>query len=166
MRALALAMTLAAGAAPALAAQDSLPPVAAPLADSVSQAVAPADSVRRPVSPMGAFWRSLLVPGWGQAALDRKLAAALFIGWEGVTLGMALKADQAVGQLGASGAGSLDAKRQEREDWLVLLGFNHLMAALEAYVAAHLWDFPGDLSVRKVPGGFGAAVRLPLPSNP
>jgi hypothetical protein len=45
----------------------------------------------------------------------------------------------------------------------VLLGFNHLMAALEAFVAAHLWDFPADLRIRRVPGGTQAGVQLPFP---
>ena len=38
-----------------------------------------------------AFWRSLLLPGWGQAKLNRKLTGALFVAWEGVTLGMSIK---------------------------------------------------------------------------
>lgn len=138
-------------------------PVAPAVADSaVPAATDTAGTAARPVSPMGAFWRSLLLPGWGQAANDRKLAAALFLGWEGVTLGMALKTDLAVGDLQDAGSGLVAAKRQEREDWLVLLGFNHLLAALEAYVSAHLWDFPGDLRVRRTPGRTEAGVRLPL----
>jgi hypothetical protein len=44
----------------------------------------------------------------------------------------------------------------------VLLGFNHLFAGLEAYVSAHLDDFPGDLQVQVVPGGFGASVSVPF----
>ncbi len=45
----------------------------------------------------------------------------------------------------------------------MLLAFNHLFAGLEAYVSAHLADFPGDLRVEAVPGGVGAAVSLPDP---
>jgi hypothetical protein len=44
----------------------------------------------------------------------------------------------------------------------VLLGFNHLFAGLEAYVSAHLADFPGDLRFEAVPGGVGAAMSLPV----
>ncbi len=155
-----LGILFLAAAAP-LAAQDPVPAaVPAPVADTVVGSVV--DSLARPISPMGAFWRSLLVPGWGQARLDRKLAAALFIGWEGVTLGMVLKTNVAVGELADAGSGLTEAKRQEREDWLVLLAFNHLLSALEAYVSAHLWDFPGDLRIRRVPGGMAAGVRLPL----
>jgi hypothetical protein len=59
------------------------------------------------------------------------------------------------------GHAGVDGKRQEEEDWLVLLVFNHLFAAAEAFVAGHLQDFPEELQVRAVPGGVG--VRLPLP---
>jgi hypothetical protein len=161
VRAAALLLLLGAACGAPLAAQDSVPP-APPVAAPDALPPAAGDSVRRPVSPMGAFWRSLLVPGWGQAALDRKLAAALFIGWEGVTLGMTLKTDVAVGDLADAGSALVASKRREREDWLVLLGFNHLLAALEAYVSAHLWDFPGDLRVRRAPGRTEAGLRLPL----
>ena len=58
-----------------------------------------------------------------------------------------------------TGSERADSKRQEHEDWLVLLAFNHVFAALEAYVGAHLADFPGDLRLRAVPGGVGASLR-------
>ena len=156
MRAGLLALALAAGAAGPLAAQDSLPP---PIPDS-----AVVDSIRRPVSPMGAFWRSLVLPGWGQAANGRRVAGAIFLGVEGVALGMALKTSREVGQLEDAGSGLVDDKRQQREDWLIILAFNHLMSALEAFTAAHLWDFPGDLQVQRDPGGYRAGITLPLPT--
>jgi hypothetical protein len=156
------ALALAVVLAPVRAvAQDSVP---RPVPDSsVAVQVPPADSVHPPVSPMGAFWRSLLVPGWGQAKSDRKLAAALFLTWEGVTLGMSIKTNREVDHLKDVGSSLVDEKREQREDWLVLLGFNHLMAALEAFVAAHLWDFPADLRLRRVPGGTQAGIQLPFP---
>lgn len=120
------------------------------------------DTLRPPVSPMGAFWRSILIPGWGQAASGRRLAGAIFLAVEGAALGMTLKADREVTQLRDAGSARIGGKRQEREDWLVILAFNHLFAGLEAFAAAHLWDFPGDLRVRRVPGGLGAELRLPL----
>jgi hypothetical protein len=150
-------------------AQDS---TAAPR-DSVPAVVpaAPASTVpdttypRGPVSPMGALWRSMLVPGWGQAKLNRKLTGALFVTWEGVTLAMSIKTSHELRYLRRTGSASVGAKSKERQDWLVLLGFNHLFSAIEAYVSAHLWDFPDDLQIRAVPlpeGGVGAGVRLPL----
>ena len=124
---------------------------------------APSDTIQRQyISPLNAFWRSFLIPGWGQARLNRKLSGGIFVAWEGVTLGMSLKTRRELGYLRRVGSRRGDSKRQEHEDWLVLLAFNHLFAGLEAYVSAHLADFPGDLRFQAVPGGFGAAVSLPI----
>ncbi len=123
----------------------------------------PPDTLQRqPISPLNAFWRSFLIPGWGQARLNRKLSGGIFVAWEGVTLGMSLKTRRELSYLRRVGSGRGDSKRQEHEDWLVLLAFNHLFAGLEAYVSAHLADFPGDLRFQAVPGGLGAAVSLPI----
>jgi hypothetical protein len=117
---------------------------------------------RQYISPFNALWRSLLLPGWGQARLNRKLAAGILIGWEGVTLGMSLKTRRELRYLRRTNSGRADSKRQEHEDWVVLLAFNHLFAGLEAYISAHLADFPGDLRLQALPGGVGAAVSLPI----
>jgi hypothetical protein len=167
--ALAVALLLA---PPALAAQDSLPPAprrdavavpdtaAVPLADAPDSGAVPLGV--RPLSPMGAFVRSLAIPGWGQARLGRRTTAILFIAAEAVTVGMALKANQEYQYMRASGAPGSRGKALEREDWLVLVAFNHLLAGVEAFVSAHLWDFPGDVALRPVHGGVGAGVTLPV----
>ena len=146
---LALAFMLAAGGVPTLAAQDSA-------------AVARADSLTRRVSPMNAFWRSFLVPGWGQAKLGRKLTGGIFVAWEGVTLGMSLKTRHELAYLRRTNSLRADDKAGEHQDWIVLLAFNHLFAGLEAYVSGHLTDFPRDLHVEAVPGGVGAAMSIPF----
>ncbi|HRP09252.1 MAG TPA: hypothetical protein PLL69_12275 [Gemmatimonadales bacterium] len=115
-------------------------------------------------SPLNYFARSLLLPGWGQASLDRKLSGGLFLMFEGVALGMALKASSEIGHLERTGSERLEEKRQERQDWLFLLAMNHLFSGLEAFVAANLYDFPGDLGVQPLPGGrTGFALSVPVP---
>jgi hypothetical protein len=104
----------------------------------------------------------MLIPGWGQARLNRKLAGGIFVAWEGVTLGMTLKTRSELDYLRRINSARANGKRQEHEDWWVLLAFNHLFAGLEAYVSAHLADFPGDLRFQAVPGGVGAAMSLPI----
>jgi hypothetical protein len=84
------------------------------------------------------------------------------VAWEGVTLGMSLKTRRELAYLRRTGSARGDRKRQEHEDWVVLLAFNHLLAGLEAYVSAHLSDFPGDLRLQAVPGGAGATVSVPI----
>ena len=122
----------------------------------------PSPSLTRRTSPMNAFWRSFLLPGWGQAKLNRKLTGGIFAAWEGVTLGMSLKTRHELDYLRRTNSGRAEDKRREHEDWLVLLGFNHVFAGLEAYVSAHLNDFPGDLRIQAVPGGFGGTVSIPI----
>lgn len=147
-------LVLVSTAAP-LAAQHPVPPVA-PLGG---------DAATRP-SPLNYFFRSLLLPGWGQASLDRKLTGGLFILFEGVALGMALKANSEIDYLERTDSERLEEKRRERQDWFVLLGANHLFSGLEAFVSANLFDFPADLQARALPGGrtgFGLALPLPRP---
>jgi hypothetical protein len=84
------------------------------------------------------------------------------VAWEGVTFGMSLKTRHELAYLRRAGSARGDDKRQEHEDWLVLLAFNHVFAALEAYVGAHLADFPGDLRIRAMPGSVGASLSVPL----
>jgi hypothetical protein len=84
------------------------------------------------------------------------------VAWEAVTLGMTLKTRHELEYLRRNNSERADSKRQEHEDWVVLLAFNHLFAGLEAYVSAHLADFPGDLRVEALPRGVGASVSLPI----
>ena len=117
---------------------------------------------RRPISPGGALLRSLLIPGWGQARMGRSLAAGFFLAVEGAALGMALKANSELDYMREIDSPSVSAKAQEREDWLVIVGVNHLIAGIEAYVSAYLWDFPGDLQMRPTPNGTAATISLPI----
>ncbi len=153
-----VALLFGAGAgSPRLQAQDS---TAVPAA--AADTVAPDSAGFNPISPINAFWRSFLLPGWGQARLNRKLTGGIFVAWEGVTLGMSLKTRHELAYLRRTRSARADNKRREHEDWIVLLAFNHLFAGLEAYVGAHLSDFPGDLNIQALPGGVGASVSVPI----
>ena len=149
-----IVLTLVGAAASVARAQDSV------AVDTAAASVP--DTLVRPISPMGAFWRSFLVPGWGQARLNRKLTGGIFVAWEGVTLGMSLKTRHELAFLRRTDSQRAENKRREHEDWVVLLVFNHLFAGLEAYVSAHLADFPGDLRFQAVPGGVGGTVSVPF----
>jgi hypothetical protein len=115
------------------------------------------------IGPGGAFWRSLVLPGWGQSATGRHLSGALFTTWEGVTAMMTLKAQREANYLARIGGSGLKLKRQEVQDWTVLWVFNHLFSGAEAYVAAHLQDFPKELHLQAVPGGVRLSLPLPGP---
>lgn len=113
--------------------------------------------------PLSAFWRSLLIPGWGQAATKRWVTGATFTVWEGTCIMMTLKAKGELKHIRAVGALHVTTKEQEVQDWAVLWIFNHLFAGAEAFVSAHLQDFPADLHIRAVPRGLVVSVPLPRP---
>jgi len=118
-----------------------------------------------PVPPLGALGMSMLLPGWGQAVLGRRGTGAFFVFWEGLALTMTVKSLRQLHYQECIGLNpdSLDNKRAEVEDWFVLVGFNHLVAGAEAFVSAHLWDFPADLAATPLPGGsvgIGVSVRV------
>ncbi|MGD0484314.1 MAG: hypothetical protein ABSB58_06635 [Gemmatimonadales bacterium] len=136
--------------------------VARPRADTQA---ARGDSVRpvSPVTPGGAFLRSLVIPGWGQARLGRNVTGGLFLLFEGIAGAMVWKANWQL-DWARTRDKFVASHRQEREDWIVLLVFNHLVSGAEAYVSALLYDFPAALKAQRLPGGAtGVGVSIPLP---
>ena len=142
-----IALGLLAGPA-ALAAQDS------------TRAIPLSPDTLHEVRAVNALWRSLLIPGWGQAVTHRNGTGAAFAVWEGVTMMMTLKAQQEANYFARTGSYNLRSKRQEVQDWAVLWIFNHLFAGAEAFVSAHLQDFPKDLHFQAAPRGIGVSVPL------
>ena len=178
-----IAVLLTLWAVPALLAQQALPP-AIPVAPPVAVRTGP------PVSPGRAFFYSALVPGLGQAALDRKYAGAAFFFIEAFSLALTYRtADDlrlargfagdsvpltfTVDANGNSQVATRQAPRYSQElvrtrklqleDWLAVVIFNHLIAGADAYVAANLWDLPqhlGKMRAFPVAGGAGVAVSV------
>lgn len=181
---------------------------AAQVADSArvgARPEAPRDTVpffsrERRVSPRKAALRSILLPGWGQATLDRGTTGGVFFFLEATSVAMIIKtkrslenAKEARGdsiflgwETDANGnavfeedpeTGALrprlrfqanpledriPSRREQLEDWIALLAFNHLFAAADAFVAAHLSDLPRRASVRRLPDGrWSVAASVP-----
>jgi hypothetical protein len=137
-----------------------------------------------PLSPRRAFLYSLLLPGYSQSVLGRPTASAIFALSESIAIAMLRESkadlDEArrlrtdsliVIGVDASGQpitrssfysdGLISIRRSHVEDWVAFLVANHLFAAADAYVAAHLWDLPSQVSVRAGPSGAVVAARLP-----
>jgi hypothetical protein len=139
----------------------------------------PADTVRPPLSPRRAFFYSFLVPGSAQSILGRHKAAALTMLFEAVSIAMIRESaadvhearrtenDTIVVSWVSSGgqattpqvvppkfdANYVATRRSHLEDWIAVLIANHLFAGADAYVAAHLWDVPAQLSIRSGASG-------------
>ena len=57
----------------------------------------------------------------------------------------------------------VDARDNQVEDWSALSIFLVLLGATDAFVAAHLADFPEPLSFDVIPRGSGAELRFTVP---
>jgi len=162
MRILTLVLLLGLSAVPAGFAQVVQPPTTQQKPPNPKDTIpVPPFRVEPPVSPAGAAVRSLLIPGWGQSIVGRRVTGAVFVFWEGLTLTMLVKSMHQLDYQERIGKEDLAGKRSEVQDWAVLLAFNHLLAAAEAYVSTNLWDFPGDLHADRLPSGDpGLGLRL------
>lgn len=140
--------------------------------------------LRPPLSPRRAFLYSLLLPGYGQSVLGRPGAGTIFVLTESIAIAMlresradlaearALKGDslvvigvdpstgQPITQRSSYDQELIDVRRGHVEDWVAFLVANHLFAAADAYVAAHLWDLPAQISVRQGAGTTVVAARF------
>ena len=65
---------------------------------------------------------------------------------------------------GLQNARNLESSREEqRQDWIVYTAVFTFIAAVDAYVTAHLQDFPAEVSTsRSTDGGVSIGVRVPL----
>jgi hypothetical protein len=140
---------------------------------------------KAPLSPRRAFLYSLAVPGYAQSVLGRHRAGALQVAFETVSLVMVrmsaadlrearrnLADSVTVSFVNAAGQPGLlkvrsqwtselvRARRAHVEDWIAVWAANHLFSALDAFVAAHLWDLPAEVAVTATPRATGLALKL------
>jgi hypothetical protein len=47
------------------------------------------------------------------------------------------------------------------EDWAAAIIVNHLIAGIDAFVAAQLWELPARVELRRTPTGTSVGVRIP-----
>lgn len=137
-----------------------------------------------PITPKRAFLYSLMIPGLGQARLDRGTAGALFAAVELGSWAMVRKSTsdlrvvrrysedslpdsyligadgKTITKVGSFGSefpvDLVSTRRLHREDWFAALIFNHLISGADAFVAAQLWDVNRSVTVK--PYRDGAAL--------
>jgi hypothetical protein len=137
-----------------------------------------------PLSPRRAFLYSLVLPGYAQAVLGRPTAGALFVLSESIAIALLRESNAELRQARRLQTDSvltlgrdpvtgtlvkvpapyndelINLRRGHREDWVAFLIANHLFAGADAYVAAHLWDLPSQVSVRATDQGTVISARL------
>ena len=155
------------------AAVDSLaagPPAGSSGVAPVSTQAAAADSAgpSAPVGPMGAFFRSLILPGWGQVSVDQPGRGAFYFAMEAGSLWMLFKTNAKLNAARKSNPRNEDliaAREAQFEDWAALAVFWALFSGVDAWVSAQLWDFKGEV-VPPPDGSPGAAFQYSVPIGP
>ena len=118
-----------------------------------------------PVSPMGALLRSLVIPGWGQTAVDRPARGAIYFAAESASLFMVFKSNSklsAARKANPPNDDLVEARTNQRENWIVLAAFIAFMSGLDAWVSAHLWDFEPEVSAPE-DGSQGIEITYRIP---
>jgi hypothetical protein len=165
-------------------------------------------AVSEPITPGGAFLRSLILPGWGQAHFDAYTRGGVyFSGWVGnsfMNFKNHVKLDEARNRLDLrttqvraaliadapdpdsmravlDTTNALDvavrnddvgghllelvrSREQQREDWIAWSLFWLLASGIDAFVTAHLADFPAAIDMEpRADGGLSLSVQIPWP---
>ncbi len=145
----AAALAVAAGPVRAQAGPDTLRADTAAAPPGAAVPATPDTASGPPITPLGAFARSFVLPGWGQAEVDQPVRGAVYFGLEAASLWMVFKSQSKLSSarrgLASDTAGLVDARRQSREDWIVLSVFVALMSGVDAWVSTHLHGFEGEL---------------------
>jgi hypothetical protein len=107
---------------------------------------APADSFfpRPPISSGGAFFRSLAIPGWGQAELGHYGRGAFYFLAETFSLFMIartqIRLNHAERNLPPDNS-VVKSRRQQKEDWIALAVFWAVFSGADAWVSVQLFGF-------------------------
>ena len=145
------------------------------------------DSLKPPLSPRQAFLYSAIIPGYAQARLGRNKAAAVMLTVEAIAIAMIRESQADVREARAMSGDSVvvsyvnpatgdsalqpligrrfdvpyvHVRQAHVEDWVAFLIANHLFSGADAFVAANLWDVPGQLQIRVMPGGATIGAKL------
>ena len=97
-----------------------------------------------PLSPGGAFFRSLAVPGWAQAELGSPGRGAFYFLMETTSLFMWARTQQRLAHAERNepeDSPLVAARRQQREDWIALAVFWAFFSAADGWVSVHLYGF-------------------------
>ena len=157
--------------APTLSGQ--VPPPPPPTVEEAAEEAGP------PYSPRGAFFRSLVLPGWGQAYVDAPARGAVYFSLASGSVWMAWVARRQLsdarreqywmrqtGEIGPTDETNIAVSREQQfEDWAALSVFLFFFAGADAYVSAYLLDFGERIGVQ--PGADGQLrIQTMIPVGP
>ncbi len=111
-----------------------------------------------PLSPAGAFFRSLVLPGWAQAELGHEARGAFYFFAESFSLFMIARTVRRLNHAERTlpeDSDVISSRKQQREDWIALAVFWAFFSAADAWVSVQLFGFeertelgPKDVALR------------------
>lgn len=145
-----LALSLTVIAPAAAAAQDEVPAAGPAHLDTVFP--------QPPISAGGAFFRSLIIPGWAQAELGYTGRGAAYFFAETFSIMMIFRTQARLAHAERTLPPDhplIEDRKQQREDWIALALFTAFFSAADGWISVHLWSFeevtgggPGDVAFK------------------
>jgi hypothetical protein len=120
-----------------------------------------------PLTPGGAFLRSLVVPGWAQAELGFETRGAFYFLAEGFSLFMVARSQIRLSHAERTApdpetSDLVSARRQQREDWIALAVFWAFFSAADGWVSVHLFGFEERTGLRPEDVAFRVGWKIPF----
>jgi len=120
-----------------------------------------------PITPLGAFARSLILPGWGHLRVGRPGRGAIYFTAEVASLVMVFRSNANLAEANRADPVNeelVGSRVQQRENWIVIAGFVAFMCGLDAWVSTQMWDFePAITGSPDGSVGVGLQVKLDFP---
>lgn len=120
-----------------------------------------------PLSPGGAFLRSLVIPGWAQAELGFETRGAFYFLAEAFSLFMVARSQIRLSHAERTAvdpetSGLVSARRQQREDWIALAVFWAFFSAADGWVSVQLFGFEERTGLRPEDVAFQVGWKIPI----
>jgi len=132
-----------------------------------SEAAADSFFPQPPISPGGAFLRSLVIPGWAQAELGAQTRGAFYFLAESFCIFMVARTSIRLDYAKRDEAANpilVESRQQQLEDWIALAIFTALFSAADGWISVHLFGF--DDRTGLTPGDVAFSVGWKLPFGP
>lgn len=118
-----------------------------------------------PLSPGGAFIRSLVIPGWAQAELGAEARGAFYFFAEAFSLFMVARTQIRLSHAERSLPEDdplVQGRRQQREDWIAMAVFWSVFAAADGWVSVHLYGFDERTGLDPERVALTVSFKIPL----
>jgi hypothetical protein len=134
--------------------------------DAQAQVLPDSGFSKPPLTPGGAFIRSLVIPGWAQSELGAHTRGAFYFLVESFAILMVARSQIRLSHVERAepwNEGLIESRKDQREDWLAIAVFTAFFSAADGFVSVHLWGFDERTDLEP---GVSAAVSVNIPFAP